>query len=129
MIRPFEYTPKEVDFIYSEIENAVNSHSAINMEKISTFIKPGDFYLFGSGANGLLFSFNGLKWVEDGRIYNCLIQPQIRHGNILPEWYPVITTDDRELSSSGILHMIKKENRYIPERITKSGWVDRTLKT
>lgn len=127
MICPFEYTPEEVDLLYSEMENAAQNHESVNMDKISGFIKPGDFYLYGSGANGLHFAFNGLKWIKDGTIYHCLIQPKIRHGNILPEWYPVITVDDREFFSSGNLDMIKKENRYIPEHMTSSGWVQRTL--
>ena len=127
MISPFEYTPEEVAYLYSEIEFAANNHESINMNKISNFIKTGDFYLCGSGANGLLFTFNGLKWIENGKIYHCLIQPQIRHGNIMPKWYPVITVDDRTGSSSGNLHMIKRENRYIPENMTSCGWVARTL--
>ena len=36
-------------------------------------IKAADFFLYGSAANGFVFQFNGLKWIENGEIYDCLI--------------------------------------------------------
>ena len=122
MIAMFEYTTEEVDLLYSVVEDAVKNKKPIDMFKISSILKTGDFYLYGSGANGLLFTFNGLKWVENNRIYSCLIQPKIRSKNYFPVWVPVISVDDRDHSSSGILSMIKKENRYIKADIT---WCDR----
>lgn len=113
MIAMFEYTAEEVDLFYSVVEEAVKNRKPMEMYKIDTIIRESDFFLFGRGVNGLLFTFNGLKWVEDGRIYRCLIQPQIRENELLPVWIPVISVDDRTFSSSGDLSMIKKENRYL----------------
>ena len=113
MITMFEYTPEEVDLLYSVVEEAVRDRKSINMYKIDYIIRRGDFYLFGSGANGLLFTFEGLKWVEDNRIYICLIQPRIYANKFEPSWIPVITVDERSFQSSGNLTMIKKENRYL----------------
>ena len=113
MIAMFEYTAEEVDLFYSVVEEAVKNRKPVEMYKIDTIIRESDFFLFGRGVNGLLFTFNGLKWVEDGRIYRCLIQPQIRGNDLLPVWIPVISVDDRTFSSSGDLSMIKKENRYL----------------
>ncbi len=113
MIGRREYSKEEIDTLYSVVEDAVAERKPVDMFKISRFIKTGDFYLISDGANGLLFSFDGLKWVKDNRIYCCLIQPQIYGGDIMPTWYPVITYDDRSRSSSGDLSMIKKENRYM----------------
>ena len=108
-----EYTTKEIDAIYSAVEDAVNKREPVDVFTISEIIKPGDFYLRGAAANGLVFMISGLKWVEDGRIYTCLLQPRVNYGAVWPEWYPVITIDDREGCSSGDLSMIKRENRYL----------------
>lgn len=121
MIDIQNYTPSQVDLLYSIVEEAVLTREEIDFFKIIEFLKPEDFYLFGRGTNGLLFQFNGLKWVDDdGEIYNCLIQPQVRLKSLFPKWYPVITYNDRDRSSSGILSMIKKENRY--NKIIEPGW-------
>ena len=113
MIAMFEYSAEEVDLLYSVVEDAVKEKKPINLNKIESIIRQGDFYLFGAGVNGLLFSFDGLKWVDDNRIYRCLIQPQVWGREIFPVWIPVISVDDRTFSSSGDLSMIKKENRYL----------------
>ena len=113
MIAIFEYSAEEVDLLYSVVEDAVKNKKPIDMFKIEFIVRQGDFYLFGAGANGLLFSFNGLKWVDDNRIYRCLIQPQVWGREVLPVWIPVISVDDRTFCSSGDLSMITKENRYL----------------
>lgn len=118
MIQMFEYTKEEVDKLYSAVENSVQNHNPIDMQLISKIIHAGDLYLFGMSSGGPVFCFNGLKWVRDGRIYCCQIQPQNR-GDVLPEWIPVITFDDRTWTSSGDLSMICKENRYLS---TDPGW-------
>lgn len=120
MIEMFTYSAKEIDLIYSAIEEAVAERRQIDMRKICDYVKPGDFYLTGEAANGFVFTFMGLKWIQDGEIYTCLIQPQFRYGDPFERWYPVITVDDRTHSSSGCLDMIKKENRYID---TSVDWV------
>ena len=129
MIAMFEYTAEEIDFLYSAVEEAVANHTHISnsdMNKISKFIHAGDFYLDSVAANGLLFTFNGLKWVDtDGTIYVCMIQPHQNKDIPWPVWEPVITVDDRTHSSSGQLQMIRKENRYIG---TGTGWEMRRLK-
>ncbi len=128
MITKFEYTPQEIECLYSEVEKAVTSNKPLDLYKVSEFIKPGDFYMCGLAANGLTFAFNGLKWLKDGRIYTILFQPY--PGKVIsPEWYPVISVNDRDGRSSGNLSMVKKENRYIPAEDIKSGWIMRTLKT
>ncbi|MBQ0003378.1 MAG: hypothetical protein KBT21_07550 [Treponema sp.] len=114
MINYRNYTTEEIDLLYSIIEESVKSKKPICLMKIQGIIKTGDFYLYGSAAGGFVFQFNGLKWIEDGKIYNCLIQPQIRYKDCLPIWVPVITYNDRNHMSSGCLSMIKKENRYFP---------------
>ncbi len=113
MIQMFEYTVEEVDLLYSAIEEAAQNHIPINMQRLSQIIHAGDLYLFGFASGGPVFTFNGLKWVQDGRIFGVQIQSQIRR-DVLPEWFPVITYDDRCWSSSGDLSMIRKENRYLP---------------
>ncbi|MCR5613231.1 hypothetical protein [Treponema sp.] len=113
MITLQNYTSEEIDLLYSVVEDAVKNKKPVDLFSLHAIIKPGDFYLRGNAANGYVFQFNGLKWIEDGEIYNCLIQPQIRFNDVLPIWVPVITYNDRNYSSSGRLSMIKKENRYI----------------
>ncbi len=125
MIEMFTYSAKEIDLIYSAIEEAVAERRQIDMWKICDYVKPEDFYLTGEAPNGLLFTFMGLKWIKDGEIYTCSIQPQIHYGGPLVRWYPVITVNDRTHSSSGCLDMIKKENRYID---TSVGWVMKELR-
>ena len=122
MITMFEYTPEEVDLLYSVVEEAVRDRKSINMYRIEHIIRRGDFYLFGSGANGIVFTFEGLKWIEDNRIYICLIQPRIYANKFEPSWIPVITVDERSFQSSGNLTMIKKENRYLDAH---THWVNR----
>ena len=119
MIEPFVYTPKEMDTLYGEVEHAAQNHTHIDMFKLSRIVRPGDFYLVGDGANGLHFTFAGLKWVYEGEIYICLIQPQVTR-DVLPKWYPVITVNDRDHSSWGRMHMIRKEYRYC--KIIDPGW-------
>lgn len=114
MIAMFEYSAEAIDALYTAIENAVQSNSHVNMDVITKYIHQGDFYLRGNATNGLCFTINGLKWVDkDGEIYHCLLQPQIIHGRIWPEWEVIITVNDRTYTSSGRTHMIQKENRYI----------------
>lgn len=114
MIDIYSYTTEEIDLLYSVVEEAVKTREPIEMYKIDHIVHRGDFCLTGSGANGLHFTFNGLKWVDDdGDIFTCLIQPQVIYGCTEPMWYPVITINDRDRGSWGRLHMIKKENRYI----------------
>ncbi len=127
MIAMHEYTPKEIDYIYSAVEEAATSGKPIDevkMNLISQYVHPGDFYLKGTAANGLVFTFDGLRWIENGRIYSCLLQPLVYHEHILPVWKPVITFDDRDHTSSGRLSMLKKENRYIN---TDQKWAMRRL--
>lgn len=59
------------------------------------------------------FYIKSLETYND--IYNCLIQPKITKNRTNPEWFPVITLNDRNYLSSGRLSMIKKENRYNPQ--------------
>ena len=125
MIEAFTYSAKEIDLIYSAVEEAVAEKKQIDMLKICDYVKPGDFYLNGLATNGFVFTFMGLKWIQDGEIYTCLIQPHIQYGDILVGWYPVITVNDRTHTSSGRLNMIKKENRYID---TSVNWVVRELR-
>ena len=122
MIRMFEYTRDEVDFLYSEVERAcAKKGEHINIHVISQFIKAGDFFLRGYAANGPTFEFDGLKWVDkDGEIYRVLFQPFQYKGDYFTEFYPVITVNDRTGSSWGRLHMIKKENRYL--KTTDNDW-------
>lgn len=122
MIRMFEYTRDEVDFLYSEVERAcANKGEHINISVISQFIKVGDFFLRGYAANGPTFEFNGLKWVDtDGEIYRVLFQTFQYRDDYVGEFYPVITVNDRTGSSSGRLYMIKKENRYL--KTTDNDW-------
>lgn len=72
MIGIKNYDASQVDILYSIVEEAVSSHEKINMFEIVNFLKPEDFYLYGSG--------------------------------------------------SGILSMIKKENRY--NKMIENGWVN-----
>ena len=74
-------------------------------------MKPGGFYLKGSTANGFVFQFDSLKWMENGEAFNCLIQPRAKHGDPEIEWYPIITINESGGQSSGDLSMIRKENR------------------
>ncbi len=126
MIEMGDYSREEIDFIYTAVEEAVKTHGSVNINKISEFIRNGDFYLCGQGSNGTFFTFNGLKLVEkhgdEDRIYTCLIQPTYKYGAYQPDWKPVITIDDRFHSSSGDLHMIKKENRYMD---LHAAWITR----
>ncbi len=127
MIAMFEYTPEQVEYIYEAVEESAASGKPIPisvMNRISEFIHPGDFYLHSVAANGLLFSFNGLRWIEDNIIYRCYLQAHIYGGHPFPMWHPVITLDERTYSSSGRLSMLTKENRYL---ITKPGWQMNTL--
>ena len=78
MINLQNYTTDEIDLLYSVVEDAVKNNKPVDLFKIDGIIKAGDFFLYGNAANGLVFQFNGLKWIENGEIYNCLIQPQIR---------------------------------------------------
>ena len=113
MIHQQNYTKEEIDLLYSVVEDVVKNNKPVDLFKIDGIIKAGDFFLYGNAANGLVFQFNGLKWIENGEIYNCLIQPQIRFKDSLPAWIPVITYNDKNHLSSGRLSMIKKENRYL----------------
>lgn len=121
MIDAQDYSTEEVDVLYSVVEDAVKNKKPIDLFKVHRILRTGDFFLYGSAAGGFVFQFNGLKWVENGEIYNCLIQPQFTHDNCLPTWIPIITYNDRDHSSSGRLSMIKKENRY--NQMIESGWV------
>lgn len=125
MIEMHYYSAKEIDTLYSAIEKAVAEKKAIDMLEISEFIRPGDFYLVGYAANGPIFSFMGLKWIQDGEIYLLRIQPHSIAGDPIVQWFPVITVNERTHSSSGCLDMIKKENRYID---TSIGWAMRELR-
>lgn len=113
MIRMFDYSFEEVETLYSIVEESVKNKKPIDMQAISEIIKIGDFYLHGVGMGGELFTFNGLKWVDNNRIYYCLIQPQLRNNKLSVQWMPVGSVDDRDYRSSGNLSMIQKENRYI----------------
>lgn len=125
MIEMHYYTPREIDTIYSAIEEAVAEKKAIDMLEISEFIRPGDFYLVGYATNGPIFSFMGLKWIQDGEIFLVRIQPHAVAGDPIVQWHPVITVNERTHSSWGRLDMIKKKNRYID---TSTGWAMRELR-
>ncbi|MBE5847855.1 MAG: hypothetical protein E7300_09295 [Lachnospiraceae bacterium] len=125
MIEMHYYTPREIDTIYTAIEEAVAAKKKIDMLTISEFIKPGDFYLVGHAANGPIFSFMGLKWIQDGDIFLVRIQPHVIAGDPIVQWYPVIVVNERTHSSCGCLDMIRKENRYID---TSKGWAMRELR-
>ena len=111
MIDGRSYTTEEIGLLYSLVEEAVASHTAIRMITMNNVIKPGDFFFSGTGTNGLLFEFNGLKWVENGEIYIVRIQPR-NTTDYFPKWYPYISVNERTLIHSENLKMIKKENRY-----------------
>ncbi len=92
----------------------------IAMFEISRFIHPGDFYMMGSlSGGGFAFSFNGIKWIRDGIIFTCQLESVISKDNIFPAWKPAITNNDRTLTSSGDLSVLKKEYRYLD---TDMGW-------
>lgn len=113
MINFYFYSSEQLDKIYSCVEEAVATRKPIKFWEIERFLLPGDFYWIGNAsANGYVFEFNGLRWIEDGEIYSCRIQPQILPNSIIPEWVPIISRNERTGSSSGVLSMIKKENRY-----------------
>ncbi len=112
MVTMFEYSAEAVDALYSAIETAAQNDDYVDMNIIEKYIHPGDFYLYGKCANGLGFTVNGLRWVEDGEIYHVILQPKIVFGAIAPRWEVTITVNDRDFSSSGRKHMIRKENRY-----------------
>ena len=65
MIAMFEYTAEEIDYIYSAIEEAAENRKPIDenkMYEISTFIRPGDFYMVRYiNGGGPAFTFNGLR--------------------------------------------------------------------
>lgn len=105
------YTKEEMDLLFTVVENAVEGDLLLSIDNI---VKPGDFYLVGSAANGLLFTFNGLTWEKDGVKYDALLQPWIYKDNPIPTWRVVIT---RSLNgkyqgcSSGNTDMIKTTYR------------------
>lgn len=113
MINYNNYTSEEIDKIYSLVENSIKNKTPINLSHILNILKPGDFYLEGSSSTGLTFQFNGLKWIKNGKIYICLIQPQSHKIAVSPSWIPIISVEEKCYLSSGDLSMIKKENRYI----------------
>lgn len=126
MIGYGQYSSEIVDLLYTIVEEAVEKHEYIDIRKISPLLRRGDFYLYGDSSSGLVFAFDGLKWVrredDKDRVYICLIAACNVNGCIAPVWEPVITVDDREHCSSGDLSMIKKENRYTN---TDHLWDDR----
>ena len=107
------YSDKEIDLLYTMVEDAVINRKPINMLEISEFLNPEDFFMKGRGATGLMFQFKCLKWVKGNKEYNLLIQPQVRFSNNIPDivWIPVITCTGH--FSSGDLSMIRKENRVL----------------
>ena len=107
------YSAEEIDLLYTMVEDAVINHKPINMLEISEFLHPEDFFMNGRGPTGLMFQFKCLKRIRDNKVYNLLIQPQVRFSNSIPDiiWIPVITYTEEGHFSSGDLSMIKKENR------------------
>ncbi len=55
MINLQDYTSEEIDLLYSVVEDAVKNKKPVDLFKIDRIIKPGDFFLHGSAANGLTF--------------------------------------------------------------------------
>lgn len=115
MISRMTYTDKEIDTIYSAIEESISNSSYVDMDKILSVIKQGDFYLEGKAVGGFTFEIPGLYWQKDGVTYACLIQPQIT-GGIYPKWKVEFTRDIDTFSSSGQKDMLKKKYRLIKHR-------------
>ena len=69
MIHQQNYTKEEIDLLYSVVEDAILNNKPVDLFKIDGIIKSADFFLYGSAANGFVFQFNGLKWIENGEIY------------------------------------------------------------
>ena len=117
MITTTTYSPAELNTLYTTVEEAATTGT--NLFSIDEIIHPGDFYLVGSSANGLVFTFDGLIWEKDGVEYDVLLQPQIYKGEVWPIWKAVITralNGKYKGSSSGITEMIRKEYRKKKER-------------
>ena len=111
-----KYSNDEIAKMYEFVEEAATVGSELT--ELGMLVKPGDFYLVGSDANGLLFTFSFLRWVENGIEYDALLQPHWNRGDAVPVWKVVITRmrmKNGELSgaSSGRIGMFKKENRKI----------------
>ena len=119
MITGMTYTDKEIDIIYSAIEESIINSSYVDMDKILSVIKQGDFYLEGKAVGGFTFEIPGLYWQKDEVTYACLLQPQIA-GGIWPKWKVVCTRDIDTFASSGNKNMLKRENRLIQYR----GYID-----
>lgn len=99
------YSENEIVEIYSIIEEAVAQKKPINMAELDRVLKQGDFHMV-YGSAGTLFTISGLRWIEEGEIYSCLIQPFSVYGDLYPTWKPVISVKDRDCSSSGMYQKV-----------------------
>ena len=108
------YTVDEIDVLYRVIEDAAESHIAIDMHKIERFLRPGDLRQIGFGNNAaydILFEIQGLRWRYDGKVYRALIAPRARRHFPGVEWYVPITVCEDEGTSWSRTHMLRKEYR------------------
>lgn len=113
MISRNSYSKEAIDSLYSAVEAAMENDHILDLESIAYLIHEGDFYLRSIGKT-LLFCFNGLRWVKDGKISTVVIQAQeAPYDPVGVKWVIADCVDERDLISYGDRTAINKEYRYI----------------
>lgn len=113
MISRDSYSKEAIDSLYSAVETAIENDHIIDLESIAYLIHEGDFYLRSIGQT-LLFCFNGLRWVKDGKISTVVIQAQEDpYDPVGVKWVVADCVDEKDFLSPGDRTAINKEYRYI----------------
>ncbi len=113
MINRDSYSKEAIDSLYSAVETAMENDRILDLENIAYLIHEGDFYLRNVGKT-LLFCFNGLRWVKDGKISTVMIQAQEDpYDPVGVKWVIADCVDERDFISYGDRTAINKEYRYI----------------
>ncbi len=113
MISRDSYSKEAIDSLYSAVETAMENDHILDLESIAYLIHEGDFYLRSIGQT-LLFCFNGLRWVKDGKISTVVIQAQEDpYDPVGVKWVVADCVDERDFIRYGDRTAINKEYRYI----------------
>lgn len=99
--------------LYEMIEKAVCNKNFIKFPSdIDMQLVNGAIRSRGMAANGMTYTIDGIYWTDEKRnIYSPLLQYSFFKESPIPE-LKVIGTFTPDGMSSGVISMIKKENRY-----------------